>query len=288
MPSVFARPIGVFHTAGVLDDGILHEQSRGRFERVLRPKIDGAWNVHEMTLDAPLDHFVLFSSVASIFGSPGQGNYAAGNAFLDGLSQYRRSKGLPALTINWGPWAEIGMAARLADDKMGSRGIHPMAPRRALEAFERLLESAATQATVIDADWNRMAGLYPDGPPAFIADLADGAPAADNVDEELRQRLLATPMEDRLEFLKNAFVDQIARVTELDPARIDPDQPLTTLGIDSLMAIELKNGIESSLSVNLPMAKFLEGPSAQQLAQLVMDLMPKSGSGDVSAVVTDE
>src|SRR5262249_32324326 len=102
---------GIVHAAGVLDDGVLLKQSWGRFERVLAPKLLGAWNLHTQTRGLPLDFFVLFSSLASVLGSPGQGNYAAGNAFLDALAHHRQSQGLPALSVNWALWAEAGMAA---------------------------------------------------------------------------------------------------------------------------------------------------------------------------------
>jgi myxalamid-type polyketide synthase MxaB len=291
LPSLLARPIGVFHAAGVLDDGVLAQQNRERFEKVLRAKVDGGWNLHEITLDAALDHFVLFSSVASLLGSPGQANYAAGNAFLDGLASHRRSMGLPALSINWGPWAEVGMAARLGEEKLSARGVRPMNPRQAIGVLEKLLETSATQVTVADVDWPTMLSLYPDGPPAIFSKLAGQGTRSAGGDRALRQRVLETPAEDRLETLQSYFVEQIARVMELDPARVNPEQPMNTLGLDSLMAIELKNGIESSLGVNIPMAKFLEGPSAHQLSQIVLELMAAqaaaSGSDSVGDATTD-
>src|SRR5258708_11587520 len=103
---------GIIHAAGVLDDGLLLNLDRERLAAVMAPKVEGAWNLHALTLNRPLDFFVLFSSVASALGSPGQGSYAAANAFLDALSQHRRTLGLPSLTINWGPWAAVGMAAQ--------------------------------------------------------------------------------------------------------------------------------------------------------------------------------
>lgn len=294
MPSLLARPIGVFHAAGILDDGVLAQQTRERFERVLRAKVDGAWNLHEVTLDAPVDHFVLFSSVASIFGSPGQGNYAAGNAFLDGLAAYRRAHGLPGISINWGPWAEVGMAARLGEEKMSGRGIAPIPPVQGIAILERLLHSSPTEAAVMNVAWDKMLALYPDGPPPIFSHLADATESRGPADRELRSRVLDTPAEDRLELLQTYFVEQIARVMELDPARIDPEQPMNNLGLDSLMAIELKNGIESSLGISLPMAKFLEGPSAHQLATMAIELLLASvgqtretDSGDTSAMTPE-
>jgi myxalamid-type polyketide synthase MxaB len=105
---------GVVHAAGVLDDGVVDRQTAERFSRVLAPKVYGAWNLHHQTRELPLDFFVLFSSMASVLGSPGQSSYAVANAFLDALAHHRRARGLPGLSINWGPWSEAGMAALLS------------------------------------------------------------------------------------------------------------------------------------------------------------------------------
>ena len=121
---------GVIHAAGVLDDHLLLNLDAESFRRVLAPKVLGAWNLHTLTADLPLDFFVVFSSVASVLGSPGQANYAAANAFLDGLAHDRRSQGLPCLSINWGPWAEVGMAARASSARgPASRVMHPARAR---------------------------------------------------------------------------------------------------------------------------------------------------------------
>ncbi len=104
---------GIIHAAGIVDDGVLMQQTWERISRVMAPKVWGAWNLHELTLGMPLDFFVLCSSVASVLGSPGQGGYAAGNAFLYELARYRQARGLPGLSINWGAWSETGMAARV-------------------------------------------------------------------------------------------------------------------------------------------------------------------------------
>lgn len=273
LPDEMSRPTGVYHAAGVLDDGVVGQQSPERFEKVMGPKAEGAWNLHEATSGLPVTEFVMFSSVASVLGSPGQSNYAAANAFLDGLAAYRRARGLPALSINWGPWADVGMAARMGEEKLAGRGVRPTAPDQAIEGMRRLIEADATQAAVIDADWETVVGLYPAGPPALLKELAAAPEKRSRGDQELRQRVAATPPDQRRAMLQAYFLEQIARVMELEADRIDPDQPMNTLGLDSLMAIELKNGIESSLSISLPMAKFLEGPSASQLAEMVVDLL---------------
>ncbi len=149
---------GVFHLAGTLDDGILREQSRERFDRVMAAKVHGAWNLHELTRDLspPLDLFVLFSSAAAILGSPGQGNYASANAFLDALAHHRRGLGLPALSVNWGSWDEVGMAARLKESegqRWSAAGIGWIGVDQGLATLERLILEDRVQAAVLPIDW---------------------------------------------------------------------------------------------------------------------------------------
>src|SRR5262249_1999400 len=145
---------GIIHAAGILDDGILPQMSQDRLEQVMAPKITGAWNLHRLTSGTPLDFFVCFSSLASVVGSPGQSNYAAANAGLDALVHYRRRLGLPALSINWGPWAEVGMAA--ADAKRGERvaqqGFGSIAPAQAVRVLEQLIQQERPQLAVVSID----------------------------------------------------------------------------------------------------------------------------------------
>ena len=149
---------GVIHAAGILDDGILLDQTWPRFSTVMAPKIDGAWNLHTLTSTSALDFFILFSANASLLGSPGQGNYASANAFLDGLAHYRRLQGLVALTIDWGAWAEVGMAAKL--DTQNQRrwtlqGIDQIKPVDGMRAMARLLERESAQAGVLPINWEK-------------------------------------------------------------------------------------------------------------------------------------
>jgi myxalamid-type polyketide synthase MxaB len=279
--ALFDLPLlrGVFHAAGVLDDGLALQQDERRFQRVLAPKTRGAWNLHRLTLDQKLDHFVMFSSVACLFGSPGQSSYAAGNAFLDALAHERRRRGLPALSVNWGPWAGAGMAGRtLEAGQMSSRGLAPLPADEALVLLGRLLERPAAQAAVVDADWGRLIGCYTAGAPSLLRDLA--APVVPTVAAvpKVRELLLAAPEGERVGLVRDYLRDQLARVMELDRAKIDPDQPLNTLGIDSLMVIELKNKMETDTGVVLPVSRFLEGPSIAGLAKLVVEGLPSSAS----------
>ena len=133
---------GYFDCAGVLDDGALLQQDWARFERVLSPKLEGAWHLHRLTANMPLDHFVLFSSVASVFGAEGQANHAAANAFLDAITQYRHAHGLPALSVNWGPWSETGAAVHLRRSREDiedgyARNLHERRPAGTRNAHGR-------------------------------------------------------------------------------------------------------------------------------------------------------
>ena len=133
---------GVFHAAGFLDDGVLQQQTWERFYGVLRPKVLGAWNLHTLTLGLPLDFFVLYSSTAALLGSPGKGNHVAANGFLDSLAHYRRAPGFPALSINWGAWAQIGAAAAIhADERVARRGLGVIVPSQGLAILQQLNES---------------------------------------------------------------------------------------------------------------------------------------------------
>ena len=270
---VTAPPLrGVIHAAGLLDDGALVQLDGVRLSRVLAPKMHGAWNLHCATQGCPLDFFIMFSSIAPLFGSPGQGNYAAGNAFLDALAHYRRGQGLPALSVNWGPWAEAGMAARNANSsRMTSQGILPLASSKAFESLEQLLALNVPQAGVMDIDWVKLGSVYPAGAPACSASSCRSLPrkllAMRRFGPTCWPRRRTSARRGWQRYLR----EQLARVMELEPDKIDANQPLSSLGIDSLMVIELKNMIEASLGITLPIARFLEGPSVAQLATHILE-----------------
>ena len=173
---------GIFHLAGVLDDGILREQSRERFDRVMAAKVHGAWNLHELTRRSPLELFVLFSSAAAMLGSPGQGNYASANAFLDALAHHRRALKLPALSVNWGSWDEVGMAARLKESegqRWSAAGIGWIGVDQGLATLERLILEDRVQAAVLPIDWPKFFERIPAGSePAWLTEMARTARSA--------------------------------------------------------------------------------------------------------------
>jgi acyl transferase domain-containing protein len=226
---------GVFHLAGVLDDGVLREQTRERFDRVMGAKVLGAWHLHELTADLPIEQFVLFSSAAALLGSPGQGNYAAANAFLDALAHHRRAEQKPGLSINWGSWAEVGMAARLRESQ-GSRwseaGIGWIDLDRGLHTLEELLADGAVQTGVLPVNWKKFFERIPVGAePAWLSEMARLARAAGGQQASgppvLAEKLQAVTAGERLEVATVFLQQQAAQVLAMDAAQLpDARRPL--------------------------------------------------------------
>jgi myxalamid-type polyketide synthase MxaB len=285
---------GVIHAAGALDDGVLSQQDRDRFAKVMGPKVNGAAALHELTRGLPLDFFVLFSSASSLLGSPGQGNYAAANAFMDALAHERRARGLPALSVNWGAWGEVGMAAGLGgreQRRLAEQGLGQILPEQGVQALAQALQLGLPQVGVLPINWTRMAQQFPAGsvPPLFSevvsqAQAGKGGPLPDK-QAEFKRALEAAPADQRQELLTGFVRDQVVKVLGLpSPEALDLSQPLTDAGLDSLMAIELKNRIESGLGMSLAVSNFVEGPSIAELAQRVLAQM----GTPVSAGPTEE
>jgi acyl transferase domain-containing protein len=279
---------GVIHAAGVLDDGVLLMQDWARFVKVMAPKVAGAWNVHSLTAGLELDFFVLFSSMASMLGSPGQGNYAAANCFLDVLAHYRRARRLPAVSINWGAWAEVGMAAELARRSPVQRtpeGVTAMPPDRGLAVLERLLTGAPPQVGVLPVDWKAFLSQFPDGAELpVLADVAREAgprepSAASQPESELLKRLAAVPAGERLGLVVDHIRAAVATIMGLDVAHApEPQQGFFEMGLDSLMAIELKNDLVASLGRSLPATVVFQHPTILDLAGYVLsDVLPAAG-----------
>jgi acyl transferase domain-containing protein/acyl carrier protein len=283
------RPLrGVVHAAGVLDDGVLMRQPWESFARVLGPKVCGGWNLHQQTRHLPLDFFVLFSSAASLLGSAGQAAYAAGNAFLDGLAHHRRSRGLPAVSINWGPWTEAGMAASAAprDGRWEAQGIGGITPDEGIEALEQILCDQPTQVGVLPVTWSRYLRRFPLGEePALLRELGQtmragepgGAGTIPRV--RLREQLDATPPQARMDVVRGYVRDQVVKVLGLDPtSHVDPARSFFEFGLDSLMAVQLKNTLQSQLGRPLPSTLIFEYPTIEglttYLAQKVLGIGP--------------
>ncbi|HEX8111164.1 MAG TPA: beta-ketoacyl reductase, partial [Kofleriaceae bacterium] len=273
---------GVVHAAGVLDDGVLLNQTAERFAAVMAPKVAGSWNLHQATRDLPLDFFVLFSGAGTLLGSPGQGNYAAANAFLDALAQARRAEGLPGQSIAWGPWSEIGLAARVErGGRLALHGVASLSPPDGVEALGRVMQDGAAQIAVLPLDVRQCLQSYPTlaGSPLFEV-LARGAPehpvhAA--ADASFLRMLASLAPAERHGALEHHLRDHAARVLGLPPARIPVQEPLGNLGFDSLMTLELRNRIESSLGLKLSATVVWNYPTIAALAEYLarkLDLAP--------------
>lgn len=264
---------GIFHEAGVLDDGVLSQQNWSRFERVMNPKVYGAWHLHELTENIPLDFFILFSSAAAVLGPAGQGNYAAANAFLDGLAHFRRSNGLPALSINWGAWAEVGMAADLnsrTPQRSNTRETEVIKPEAGAKILDILFSEPPVQSIVLPINWNRLSQRQGN---KTIQPLLRKIVRVQNQSGRAKPAIMILEQIKTLSAgeRETAFQDyvkqQVINILGLDPAQsFNSLRALTDLGLDSLMAVELKNKIEDDLELNIPVTYFLEGATVIDLS----------------------
>lgn len=285
------RPLcGVFHAAGALRDGLLRQAEAGAFTSILGAKIGGAWELHRATQGQSLDCFVLFSSIASLLGSPGQANYAAGNAFLDGLARHRQAAGLPALSIQWGPWDEIGMTARLSErdrERVADRGLRSMSPTAALAAMESLLGAASGCVGVWAWDRAKYRTGLPAVVPTFYRRLfPERAPTVSApVDSKSNQDLAALPLSRRVESIERLICESVAGVLGFASARdVDRHKGLFDLGIDSLTAIDLKLRLEKALGRTLRTTIAFDYPTAAAMAEhLATTLFPSGEPARVEA-----
>ena len=278
---------GIIHAAGVLDDGVLSQQNVERFEKVMAPKVSGAWHLHRLTMaqEMPLDFFVCFSSVASLLGEGGQGNYAAANAFLDGLMQQRRAMGLPGLSINWGAWAEVGMAANL-QDRMRSKALKMIPPKKGRELLIKLINRNINQVIVLPIDWSSAAAQSNTFelvmPYHALRVQQTKLPTAQ---ASWRQQLTNTPPENRLAFLSQHVHQQVAHVLGCSEEQgLDARQVFSDLGMDSLMAIELRNRLQDSLETQLPASLIYDYPTPEELCTyLAQQLILSTKADELSA-----
>lgn len=268
---------GVLHAAMVLDDGLISGLSNDRMRKVLEPKMCGAWNLHSLTMGMPLDHFVLYSSVTTAIGNPGQANYVAANASLESLAALRHSMGLPATCIGWGPIGDAGYLTRnqAVKDSLTTRmGAEPLAAHHALAMLDYLLTSTAAITTVADFDWATLSRLLPAAQSHRFDTLRRLAgPASNaNADSDDIQTLIADKSTEEVRVVIQALVTrEVAQVLCVGADRIDPTQSLHELGMDSLMGVELALGLEKRFNIQLPAMMLSEGPSVDRVTARIVD-----------------
>lgn len=267
---------GVAHLAGVLDDALLSQQTVERFRTTLAPKAFGACHLDRLTKDDDLDFFIVSSSVSSLFGSPGQANYATANALLDGLVAQRRSRGLPATGVNFGPWAQGGMAAsEAATANISAQGLIPLEPSAALNALAEVVANGTGQATVIKANWQRAAKMLGATRPPILDLVLPSAASEAAGDNELLRQLQEIPVPQRAGFVTEFLQREVQNFLRLAQPPAATSRFLD-LGTDSLMAIELRNRLHSQFggAFTINATAVFDYPTIGGLAEYLVGQMP--------------
>jgi NADPH:quinone reductase-like Zn-dependent oxidoreductase/SAM-dependent methyltransferase/acyl carrier protein len=288
---------GVIHAAGVLADGTLQQLHPIQLAEVMQPKVAGAWHLHQLTEALPLDFFVLFSSATTLFGSPGQANHVAANTFLDALAHYRHTQGLPALSINWGTWSQVGAAAaRQADTRMQQLGIGPIAPATGQQMLAALFSSQLAQIGVVPIDWAQFL-------PQFLQQNVSASFVEHfrlNQSQAARSRSPAAPSailqtlvtaRDRAAVLTDYVRSQIAQILGFQPSEIDPQIGFFDLGMDSLTSVELKSRLQTDLHCTLPTTVAFDYPTLDALISYLLTQVerdhPLVSNGNSTAIELD-
>jgi NADPH:quinone reductase-like Zn-dependent oxidoreductase/SAM-dependent methyltransferase/short-subunit dehydrogenase/acyl carrier protein len=265
------RIAGVVHAAMVLDDASILALTPERFDAVMRPKLLGAWHLHQLTRDDALDFFVLYSSAATCFGNPGQANYVAANGFLEALAWHRQRLGLPALAVAWGAIADVGFVSRneaLAETLATRFGLNSMPPDVALAALGRLMAEGRTCAVVSEIDWSLMPGRLPLAAGGRFDEINEARASAATDTGTLRSLLAGLPREEGLVILRETLREELGRILRMPSDRIEEDQVLSALGLDSLMVVELQVALER-IGVRIPAMRMISTTVRALAAELV-------------------
>ncbi|MFD6691094.1 SDR family NAD(P)-dependent oxidoreductase, partial [Streptomyces bacillaris] len=270
---------GIVHAAGIGDAQLLEHTDRDDIAATLSAKVEGAVHLDELTAGLPLELFLVFSSGAAVWGGAGQGAYAAGNAFLDAWIQHRHDRGLPGTSIAWGPWDDAGMAVQGETQQiLRRRGLTPMDPALAVRALATAVDAAEPALTVADIDWSAFAASFTAVRPSpLLADLPEAAPTAADPDRsdgggtsELLRQLAQVPPAQQRNLLLDVVRDQAAAVLGHSGAQaVEPDRAFRDLGFDSLMAVDMRNRLQSATGLSLPTTLVFDYPTSSVLVDLL-------------------
>lgn len=267
---------GIIHAAGIIEDSTIQNMSWSNMKRVCQPKVNGSWNLHYLTKDINLDFFVLFSSAASLLGSPGQGSYVAANTFLDSLAHYRHAVGLPAISINWGTWSDIGAAAQKQIDKrMSLKGVSPILPEQGLEILEQLLlcthtsrENAIAQVGIVNLEWKKF--LHQGTFSSFFDNFKQFMPEQIIPQTNLKDELARINPAHRQSFLINILRSELNALLGFQDMELSSNAGFFDLGMDSLTAIEFKNRLQDAVDIHMPSTAAFDYPNMEALADYIL------------------
>ncbi len=266
---------GIINAAGSLKDMPIEQLTPTSILDIMRPKIKGTWNIHKHTKLIDIDFFVCFSSMSSFIGTHYQANYAAANAFMDSFMTYRRSIGLKGLSINWGPWDKIGMANNLNDQYKSfirKNGINFIDPEEGILVFDKLISKNQTNIAYLDIDWNKYTkGLIPLNKIAIFEELINRNYSQPEIEDEYINLLHNVSGEERNLLLNELISKEIAKITGSEISQFDVSTPLSVLGVDSLMAMEIRSIVQKKLNADIPIGKLLAGGNISDLAMIIED-----------------
>ncbi len=265
--------VGIVHAAAVFDDRLLAMLDAQSLDAVLAPKLYGAWNLHEATVDKPLKYFVLYSSISTALGNPGQGNYVAANAGLEGLAHLRNSMGLPAVCIAWGPVGDVGYLTRHDAVKKTLEhrlGKAPISSSQAMEQFDAALAAGGLHI-LANVDWGTVVGMLPHAAARFkFVASHTGRQTTPEATEDIQILLAGKDPEQAMTVIRDLIAAEVAHVLALGVEQVPMDRSLQSMGLDSLMAVELAVGLEQRVGVRLPVMMFQDSPTVEQVAERIM------------------
>ena len=279
---------GIQHAAMVLDDGSIPEMDHERYMRVFEPKAVGCWLLHEATKSMDLDHFISFSSISAIYGNPGQVSYVGANSFLDNFSGWRRSQGLPATTINWGVIGDVGFVARTGTvgGLLYKQGWKAFSLQQALGVLEQMLLNNPVQRVATDSDWEMIGGFYPHSASSSrFAHLVhekklNTGSGMGSGDGALKATLLEAKPEEQINIFLTQLKDTFARVLGTTADKVNTAEPVTKYGLDSLMANQVRNWIQSNIGIDYSMMRIMRGPTMEEMTTQILGELSGAGSGE--------